>query len=67
MYSTDLHKNIHFTCKACLVTQLCVYSSVYCFNLMYKKASLSEGFLVLKSSHVHMLQLHIIAVARAEN
>ena len=24
MYSTDLHKTIHFTCKACMVTQLCV-------------------------------------------
>ena len=31
MYSTDLHKTIHFTCKACN----CVYSSsVYCFNLI---------------------------------
>ena len=32
MYNTDLHKTIciHFTCKACMVTQLCVY----CFNLI---------------------------------
>ena len=28
MYSTDLHKTIYFTCKACMVTQLCVHCTV---------------------------------------
>ena len=49
VYSThvrDLHKTIHFTCKACMKTQLlctvlCDLSRVS-FNLMYKKASLSD-------------------------
>ena len=53
VYSThvrDLHKTIHFTCKACMVTQLlctvlCDLSIEYwcvILNLMYKKASLSD-------------------------
>ena len=52
-YSThvrDLHKTIHFTCKACMVTQLLCTVVLLCdlsieywgviLNLMYKKASL---------------------------
>ena len=50
VYSThvrDLHKTIHFTCKACMVTQLlCTVLSIEYYgvilNLMYKKASLSD-------------------------
>ena len=50
VYSThvkDLHKTIHFTCKACMVTQLvlCDLSIDYwgvILNPMYKKASLSD-------------------------
>ena len=53
VYSThvrDLHKTIHFICKACMVTQLlctvlCDLSIEYwgvILNLMYKKASLSD-------------------------
>ena len=53
VYSThvrDLHKTIHFTCKACMVTQLlctvlCDLSIEYwgvILNQMYKKASLSD-------------------------
>ena len=53
VYSThvrDLHKTIHFTCKACMVTQLlctvlCDLSIEYwgvILNLMYKKASLLD-------------------------
>ena len=34
---------IHFTCKACMVTQLfCDLSIEYWGNLMHKKASLSD-------------------------
>ena len=60
MYCTDLHKTIHFTCKACMVTH-CVYSIVsfvlnQCIKRFpYLKASLSEAL----SSHVLcMLQLY---------
>ena len=50
VYSThvkDLHKTIHVTCKACMVTQLvlCDLSIEYwgvILNPMYKKASLSD-------------------------
>ena len=67
MYSTDLHKTIHFTCKACNS----VYSSsVYCFNQMYKKASLFEGFLICLAMYMYNVCcncMNIIAVARAEN
>ena len=60
VYSThvrDLHKTIHFTCKACMVTQL--LSFLFCdlsieywgviLNLKYKKASLSTVY------EVHLL------------
>ena len=50
MHVRDLHKTIHFTCKACMVTLLlsflrCDLSIEYwgvIVNLMYKKASLSD-------------------------
>ena len=53
VYSThvrDLHKTIHFTCKACMKTQLlctvlcdlCIEYWGVILNLMYKKASLSD-------------------------
>ena len=72
VYSThvrDLHKTIHFTCKACMVTQLlctvlCDLSIEYLsieywgviLNLMYKKASLSD-----------VLCMNLIAFARVEH